>query len=228
MIDPITLLQTQRSITTSSETDRTKKDKAASTLQTLLPGVKSQGVQDSVSLNINIHGDLEELKQSIAVVNDQIKQQIAKYYGWGEGQAGMKASDYMPPEDASSQEWLDYVSPENTAKRILNFTTGFFSAYQANHPKDSAEDSINGFTTLIGKAIDKGFKEAEKILGSFDELGEIGDNIKKTYDLVMKGLEDFRLTYLNDLGLMPGEPETPLEEAVDESTNSNTEFDVTG
>jgi hypothetical protein len=228
MIDPITLLQTQRSITTSDSTDRTNKDKTASTLQTLLPSVKSQGVQDSVALNFNIHGDLEELKNSVATVFDQVKQQLEKYYSLDKNQDGVDESEYVPPENASAQDLLDYVSPENTAKRILGFTTGFFSAYQSNHKDASAEDNVNGFTTLIGDAIKKGFKDAENILGSYDELGQIGDNIKKTYDLVMKGLEDFRLKNLNDLGLMPGEPEDPLEESAQTSTEINTELDVTG
>lgn len=227
MVDPISLLQTQRLTTTSSDsTDKTKKEKAASSLQSLLTNTQSQKTQDIVNLTFNINGDLDALKQSVDTVYDQIKQQLEEYYGLS-GQEPDESLSQLP-ENASAQDILDYVSPENTAKRIVTFTTGFFSAYLNNHTDTSNDDNVNNFTSMMSDAIDKGFDEAEKILGSFDELGEIGENIKKTYELVRQGLEDFRQRNLTDQSETTAETKESGDETPTNTENTTSGFSAIG
>ncbi|HOD39199.1 MAG TPA: DUF5610 domain-containing protein [Candidatus Wallbacteria bacterium] len=79
----------------------------------------------------------------------------------------------------------DEFSPENTAKRIGNFAMGFLGAFQTNHAGQEKSDSLDGFFNLAKDAIAKGFDQAKNILG--DLYGETGE---KTYDLVMKFMDD--------------------------------------
>ena len=67
----------------------------------------------------------------------------------------------------------DYFSPEKTAERILNFAKSI-----------SGGDPSK--IELLRSAVKEGFEEAEKILG---ELSEIS---KKTYELVMKGFDEWK------------------------------------
>ncbi|MFU8789803.1 MAG: DUF5610 domain-containing protein [Methylobacter sp.] len=85
------------------------------------------------------------------------------------------------------------VSPQATADRIVQMSTAFFDRYHANHKDLSVDDALKSFTELIGKGIDKGFKEARDILGGLGVLdhGDIGKNIDATYELVQKGLQAF-------------------------------------
>lgn len=89
-------------------------------------------------------------------------------------------------------EGLD-VSPEATAKRILDQSTAFFPAYLDQHPEMSLEEARASFADIIAGGIDTGFAEARDILDGLNVLeGDIADNIDKTYDLVQKGLDAFR------------------------------------
>ncbi|MDP3878100.1 MAG: DUF5610 domain-containing protein [Methylobacter sp.] len=89
------------------------------------------------------------------------------------------------------------VSPQATADRIVQMSTAFFDKYHANHKDLSVDDALKSFTELIGKGVDKGFKEARDILSGLGVLdqGDIGKNIDATYDLVQKGLQAFVENY---------------------------------
>ncbi len=74
--------------------------------------------------------------------------------------------------DQSAAIEADYWSPENTAKRIL----------------DMARSLANGDPGKIGLlrgAVEKGFRDAEKILGGLPNV------CKETYRLVMDGFDDW-------------------------------------
>lgn len=84
------------------------------------------------------------------------------------------------------------TSPEATAKRIVDFATGFLGVYAKNHAGQDEEGRLGGFMSLIRDAIDQGFADARDILkGIADISGPISDNIDKTYELTQKGLDDF-------------------------------------
>ncbi|RJP31160.1 MAG: hypothetical protein C4527_08355 [Candidatus Omnitrophota bacterium] len=202
---PLSRLTTPPSVSTSGEkkgnekTDRGEKSNS----------LKSLGKDDQVSLSFNLKADVETLKESVTIIFGRIKNQLEEYYGL-RGQEEEDSSEFLPSEDASAQELLDFFGPEKTAERILNFTTSFFDSYQANHQDVSRDENVNQFTILIGDAIRKGFQEAEKILGDFNQLGKVGEKIKETYQTVLKGLENYRRENLNDLGLLPKQPESLL------------------
>jgi len=67
----------------------------------------------------------------------------------------------------------DYFSPEKTAERILNFAKSI-----------SGGDPSK--IELLRNAVEKGFKEVEKIFGKLPEIS------RKTYELVMKGFDDWK------------------------------------
>jgi len=84
------------------------------------------------------------------------------------------------------------VSPEATAKRIVSQSTGFFQAYQKQHPDKDAATAAKDFVELIGQGIERGFAEAREILSGLDVLqGEVAANIDRTHDLVQEGLKSF-------------------------------------
>ncbi|MEW6238803.1 MAG: DUF5610 domain-containing protein [Candidatus Omnitrophota bacterium] len=194
----------------------------AAVVNTPIPAAKtSQG--DAVILSSDLNSDPAALKEAIDVVYDQVKSQLQKYYGQTAANApdAVENADITPSENASAQELMEFFSPENTSQRIVGFATGFFGAYLQNHQDASREDKVNGFSDLIGGAVQQGFQEAEKILGHFDNLGEIGANIKKTYNLVMQGIEEFRQQYLNGYQIDGAETED-ASASVDSTNPSST------
>ncbi len=225
MIDPINSIPLQRPVTLFNQNSKVSKDKNASLVESLSPEFKSSSIKDSASFQFDLNGDLQALQNSVATVYDQVKLQLQEYYGLSSEEEEIANSAMLPPEDASAQELVEFFSPENTASRIVDFATNFFSAYQLNHPDDSEGDQANQFTTMIGEAIKTGFDEAEKILGSFDDLGDIGENIKKTYNLVLTGLEEFRLSHFND-GIIQEEATKNVAEEI--SSQSKGELDIVG
>jgi hypothetical protein len=68
-------------------------------------------------------------------------------------------------------------SPENTAKRILDFARSLW---------DGSEEKLD----VLSDAIDKGIAEARKVLGSIP--GWLDTIISKTEDLVHTGIENMR------------------------------------
>lgn len=91
------------------------------------------------------------------------------------------------------------VSPEATAERIVSLTTALFPRFQSIHPGLENADQVNRFVELIRDGIEQGFKEARDILDGLDVLkGGIADNIDRTFDLAMQGLDDFRARLLGE------------------------------
>lgn len=85
------------------------------------------------------------------------------------------------------------TSPEATADRIVSFATQFFSMHQAQNSNMNFDEQLDSFMTIIGGAIDTGFKDAKDILSGLKVLqGDIADGVEKTYGLVQEGLQAFR------------------------------------
>ncbi len=169
--------------------------------------LKTQTAKDVVSFSFHLDADPVQLAESINTIQSKIKDQLTRRYGL-QGDDASIPDNFLPPENATSQELLDYISPENTASRIAQFATGFFSSYQANHDGEEITQQVTEFSTLVQEAIQKGFQEAEQILGNYDELGEIGEVIQKTYNLVMEEIANFRDEILNSAQDKAGENET--------------------
>ena len=89
-------------------------------------------------------------------------------------------------------------SPEATAQRIVSLSTGFYSAFKAQHPDESDAAVQEKFMATISKGIDRGFSEAKTILSGLNVLqGSIADNIDQTYSLVQDGLSAFKAQFAN-------------------------------
>jgi len=96
------------------------------------------------------------------------------------------------------QRGTEYYTPEATAERIVQLSTGFFERYRTHHPDQELEQQLDDFLELIGGGVDKGFAEAREILQGLDVLqGGIADNIDKTYELVFAGYDQFRSAVLD-------------------------------
>lgn len=83
-------------------------------------------------------------------------------------------------------------SPQGTADRILALSTGFLDSYKKQHPDMEDSAALEKFIDTVKGGIEQGFKEARGILAGLDVMhGDIAANIGKTYELVMRGLDDF-------------------------------------
>lgn len=83
----------------------------------------------------------------------------------------------------------DPFSPEATADRIVNFAVSFFPMFAADNPDMSHEEQVEAYREMVEGAIDEGFKDAMKILGSLPN--DISANIEKTRSLVDEKLDAF-------------------------------------
>lgn len=118
-------------------------------------------------------------------------------------------------EKLAEQGGMDYWSPENTAGRIVQGTTAFFDAFKKSNPNLEGEALLDRFLNVIGGGIESGFKDATDMLKGFGVFdGSVKDNAEKTYDLVQKGLQDFREQQMEKMGLAPAKND-PL------ATNNN-------
>lgn len=131
-------------------------------------------LQESASVSLNSENDPLALvyKSAITSINEQLE------------------ADFGPDaiQNAAGQD----NSPEGTAGRIVSLSTAFFSAFQQQHSELEGDDALSRFMDTIKGGIEKGFKEARDILQGLQVLGgDVAANIDKTYELVMKGLDDF-------------------------------------
>ncbi len=207
MVDPISAINTRVLIGSDATESKRVRESEKSTTSTGSGSVQASMGQllsisaerKEVSIELSIGSGPEELRMAASTVMERVSTVLQQKFGltseeFSEGTEGLS-------DEASAQELVDYFSPSKTAQRILNFSTGFFSAYQKNHEGDAEDKQVTEFTSLIRDAIQKGFEQAEEELGgSFDDLGEIGENIKETFQLVMDGLNEYREEKLKLMG----------------------------
>lgn len=102
-------------------------------------------------------------------------------------------------QDAIQAKMSEDNSPAGTAQRILSLSTGFFDAYAAQHRNDDPGQVAKDFVALIRGGFEKGFNEAKDILQGLSVFGgDIESGVMQTYDLVMKGYDDFLASKLSD------------------------------
>lgn len=108
-----------------------------------------------------------------------------------------RINEFLGPElgpDAIAGASGQDNSPEGTAGRILALSTALYDAYAARHTDKDAETVARDFVALIRGGFEAGFGEARDILSGLGVLGEgspVASGIQKTYELVMKGYDDF-------------------------------------
>lgn len=131
-------------------------------------------LKESASISINAENDPLALvyKSAITSINEQLE------------------ADFGP--DAIQSAMGQDNSPEATAGRIVSLSTAFFGAFQQQHSELEGDEALTRFMDTIRGGIEKGFKEARDILQGLQVLnGDISGNVDKTYELVMKGLDEF-------------------------------------
>jgi len=135
-------------------------------------------MQSTASISIGSQNDPQALlyKSAITSINEALKAEL-----------GDNALQTVSAQDNS---------PEGTAGRIVSLATGFFDAFKKQNPGMEEDEALGKFMDTIKGGIEKGFKEARDILQGLKVLdGDIAANIDKTYELVMKGLEDFTASF---------------------------------
>lgn len=210
MIDQITNANYRQLIAQEAQPSRkpqdapgAKKDAAEDTVD-LSQALSGTLQRQDVSLDVTFGADAEGMRYSASLVMEKVSIALKERFGLAEEQ--LPEAPEGLPEEATAGELLEYVNPQNTASRILGFTTGFLSAYTQNHGDESGAEQVDGFVNLIGEAIREGFAQAEEDLGgSFEALGEAGETIKETFNLVMAGLDNYRENQMKLLGSPTGE-----------------------
>jgi hypothetical protein len=172
--------------------------------------------KDVIALTSGLDHDLESAKKTVTHLFDRVREQLTATFGF-RGAEKDDAAQFLPPDNATGKEIQSFFSPENTAKRIVSFATGFVGSYLQNHGGEANEENVAAFSTLISDAIKEGFANAKKILGNPDSESEVGSNIEKTFKLVLKGIEEFQQSFL-DRSPVPtaSEEVTVVKELVDQ------------
>ncbi|MBZ0257607.1 DUF5610 domain-containing protein [bacterium] len=219
LIDPVSNQPVQRSASYRVD-DLIKKTSKVEAGETVANKNKGQQETDQVSISFNLQGDLSKLQQSVDEVQSQVKGQLEKYFGIGGEETQALGTEFIPPDNASASDLLDFFSPENTSDRIVAFATSFFGNYAANHSNEDAQAQLDGFTTLISDAIEQGFGQAQGILGDLSGNEEISQNIDRTFSLVKEKIDSFRHENFNKLGLEPAPPEPVAPESTDATTDT--------
>jgi len=83
-------------------------------------------------------------------------------------------------------------SPEATADRIVQLSTGFLQSYLTQHPNEDPEVAVRKFVDTIRSGFEKGYNEAKGILEGLGVFGgDVKGGVEKTFELVQKGYDDF-------------------------------------
>jgi len=103
-------------------------------------------------------------------------------------------------------------TPEGTAGRIVSLSTAFYDAYRQQQGLEDNQATREQFIGVIQGGFEKGFKEAQDVLEGLKVLDKVSADIDKTFELVLKGYQDFIAGPQVDT--QPGEPAEPAEPAV--------------
>lgn len=193
--NPIQAYQNNANLSPVNQNDKSKpvdstEPKTASTSSELKTAQQA-------SLIAHLFGDGQStnentLKLTYQAAIEQLNETLSAELNLAEGVASP-----ISAETLKQQGSMEYWTPENTAKRIVDGSTAFFSAFQAANPELEGKALVDRFIEVVGGGVTKGFEEAKDLLGDLDVLeGNIANNIEKTYTLVQEGFQNFRNQYL--------------------------------
>ncbi len=189
---------TQQAATQQTATQQTEESKkpSASELSAANRQQLNQTILDN-QLSLSVKSDNKAMSLLYRSVSDAVEKRLAEQKPATDS-AGVESPSNNNPYASED------TSPQATADRIVGFATNFYSAFRERNPGLSDEDSMDQFLTHIGSGIDKGFEDARNILKSLQKLdGKVADDIDETYQLIQKGLQDFKERTLNP---KPAEP----------------------
>ncbi len=173
--------------------------------------------KDVVALTPGLDGNLESARNAVSAVFERVREQLSNTLGL-RGVQNDDAEQLLPPEDATGQEILEFFRPAQTANRIVGFSTSFFEPFLQNRGEEANQENLSEFSALITDAIKKGFAEAKQELGNPDTESEIGKNIERTFQLVLKGIEEFQQSFFerSPIARSAEETEVLVKEIVEE------------
>ncbi|MBW7874712.1 MAG: DUF5610 domain-containing protein [Candidatus Cloacimonetes bacterium] len=134
--------------------------------------------------------------RSMQILEGESRSQIVKAFDMeisisvsatGKLESSLRRESERASEEESTES-SDPFSPENTAKRIVDFVRqalGFARKF-GKEPVET-EEQLARFAELQTNAVKEGFRQARKILGKMPT--EVDKGVDNTYDLVMKGLD---------------------------------------
>ena len=106
------------------------------------------------------------------------------------------------------QSGMDF-SPGDTAQRIADFSTSFFSLYQRSHAEQDGQTQMAGFAEMIKGAIKEGFASAKVILAGLVEIvPDVQAGNEETFRLTMHGIDSIVERQTQRFGVQ-GEAEDP-------------------
>ena len=165
------------------------------------------GATQSLYASVKISGTIADVREAVprragAGVGDllDVRNHVDEGYASTVLQNAMRdrlqaALENAGLEDTSVDDLLAAgtdTSPTATAERIVEFATSFYSQYVANHEGEEAEATLEEFVSMIRGAIDEGFGEAREILSGLGRIpASVESGIEETYELTMKGLDEF-------------------------------------
>lgn len=153
-----------------------------------------------ISMEVSISAKAETMRlllQSVMTnVGEAIKPYVAEPPANASGPAPVQPGAVAGGAPVADAGGVDN-SPEATAQRILSFATGFYESFKAQHGDMQQPAMTDHFLDVIKGGIEQGFKEAREILQGLGVLqGTVASNIDKTYELIQKGLAEFRAQIL--------------------------------
>ena len=164
-------------------------------------GLKGTGAGvDSVEISLTANMTVEAAN---GIVMDSLVEQINK--------AIQEAGIDLTVEEAKTSG-MD-LSPESTARRIVEFAAGFLEGYESGRDHNPARVRISGFMSLIREAIQEGFHQARDFLEGITKLSEtIDQNINRTFELANQYMDEFHQTQIARIdaaGEVPDEATSP-------------------
>ena len=146
--------------------------------QTTEKAAASHKTEDRVELSISANLTTEAAN---GILFDSVVEQINK--ALQEGGINLKVE-----EDHKTD-----TSPEGTARKIVDFATGFINAYRQNHAGQNNGAQVQGFMSLTRNAIEEGFQHATDFLKGITKLSDtIEKNIDQTFELTQQYLDTFQ------------------------------------
>jgi len=96
-------------------------------------------------------------------------------------------------QEKLNEKGMGYWSPKNTADRIIEQASSFLVAFQKAHPELEGQALLDKFDEVVGGGLRQGFSEAKSVLEDLKVFnGEVEENFSSTFNLVEKGMLDFR------------------------------------
>ncbi len=170
-------------------------------VETLL-STDNLSVKNNTEDTVNV--DLNQLYKSLTVLSRKVLDKLDEVIG-KDTPGGVYN---LKPEDHT---------PEKTAETIVSGTTALFGVFASQHKDLQGEELLTEFMKTIRSGIQKGYKDAENILGDIGafEIDGVQSGIAETKKLVEEKLKAFEDNYRKQNGL-----------AVEEKAAKNTESAV--